>query len=89
MWRHEPFIALIMYRRVIDAFGWEPFRALFREYRVTARWFRGPRPVSQFYARRMILLRPMGAVRPRVGTASDTARGASRPTRTCVAARPV
>jgi hypothetical protein len=33
MWQREPFVALVMYRQVIDAFGWEPFRAVFREYR--------------------------------------------------------
>ena len=32
-WKQEPFIALTMYWQVVDAFGWEPFRAVFREYR--------------------------------------------------------
>ncbi|MDR1270678.1 MAG: M60 family metallopeptidase [Planctomycetaceae bacterium] len=32
-WKSDPFLALIMYSDIIDEFGWEPFKAVFREYR--------------------------------------------------------
>ncbi len=32
-WKSDPFLALIMYSDMIDEFGWEPFKAVFREYR--------------------------------------------------------
>ncbi len=32
-WKSEPFLALIIYHQLIDGFGWEPFKKVFREYR--------------------------------------------------------
>ena len=32
-WKSDPFLALIMYTDIIDEFGWEPLKAVFREYR--------------------------------------------------------
>jgi len=32
-WKSDPFLALIMYSDLIDEFGWEPLKAVFREYR--------------------------------------------------------
>lgn len=32
-WKNDPFLALIMYVELIDEFGWDPFKAVFREYR--------------------------------------------------------
>lgn len=32
-WKSDPFLALSMYIQLIDAFGWEPFRKVFAEYR--------------------------------------------------------
>lgn len=32
-WKRDPFLALIMYIDLIDAFGWDAFKAVFREYR--------------------------------------------------------
>lgn len=32
-WKAEPFLALIMYRQLIDAFGWDSFKRVFAEYR--------------------------------------------------------
>jgi hypothetical protein len=31
-WKSEPFLALIMYEQLSDAFGWEPYKLAFREY---------------------------------------------------------
>jgi hypothetical protein len=31
-WQAEPFLALTMYRQLIEGFGWEPFHAAFAEY---------------------------------------------------------
>jgi len=33
LWKREPFLALVMYRQMIDAFGWEPMKRVFAEYR--------------------------------------------------------
>lgn len=32
-WKSDPFLALIMYSDMIDAFGWDAFKNVFREYR--------------------------------------------------------
>ena len=32
-WKREPFTALAMYTQIRDAFGWEPFKKVFAEYR--------------------------------------------------------
>ena len=32
-WKRDPFLALQMYIQLRDAFGWEPFKAVFAEYR--------------------------------------------------------
>ena len=32
-WKADPFLALIMYRQLIDAFGWDLFKRVFAEYR--------------------------------------------------------
>ena len=32
-WKSDPFLALHMYVQVRDAFGWEPFKKVFAEYR--------------------------------------------------------
>lgn len=32
-WKSEPFLALILYHQLVDGFGWEPFKKVFREYR--------------------------------------------------------
>ena len=32
LWKREPFLALIMYAQMQQAFGWEPYRAVFAEY---------------------------------------------------------
>lgn len=36
-WREDPFVALIMYNQLRTAFGWEPFRKVFGEYRTLER----------------------------------------------------
>lgn len=33
LWKRDPFLALVMYRQMIDAFGWEPLKRVFAEYR--------------------------------------------------------
>jgi len=35
-WQEDPFLALIMYIQVQKAFGWEPFKKVFAEYRALA-----------------------------------------------------
>ncbi|MHC5033119.1 MAG: M60 family metallopeptidase [Planctomycetota bacterium] len=37
MWKRKPFLALVMYRQLKDAFGWEAFKKVFAEYRSLAR----------------------------------------------------
>jgi hypothetical protein len=37
MWKREPFLALVMYRQLQDAFGWEAYRKVFAEYRALPR----------------------------------------------------
>lgn len=32
-WKGDPFLALIMYEQMVQEFGWEPFKKVFREYR--------------------------------------------------------
>lgn len=32
-WKREPFLALVSYAQIVDAFGWEPYRRVFRAYR--------------------------------------------------------
>lgn len=32
-WKRDPFLALVMYRQLIDAFGWDAFKRVFAEYR--------------------------------------------------------
>jgi hypothetical protein len=32
-WKNDPFLALIMYIQLQEAFGWDPYKAVFREYR--------------------------------------------------------
>jgi hypothetical protein len=32
-WKADPFLALIMYVQLIDAFGWEPIEQVYRQYR--------------------------------------------------------
>ncbi|MDW8365898.1 MAG: M60 family metallopeptidase [Abditibacteriales bacterium] len=32
-WKRDPFLALIMYRQLADAFGWDAFKKVFAEYR--------------------------------------------------------
>ena len=32
-WKREPFLALIMYRQLQQAFGWEAYKKVFAEYR--------------------------------------------------------
>lgn len=32
-WKSDPFLALIIYYQLAEAFGWEPFRQVFKEYR--------------------------------------------------------
>jgi len=31
-WKEDPFVGLIMYMQVIEKFGWEPIKSLFKEY---------------------------------------------------------
>lgn len=33
LWKRRPFLALVMYRQLREAFGWEAFRKVFAEYR--------------------------------------------------------
>jgi len=37
MWKRKPFLALVMYRQLEDAFGWEAYRKVFTEYRALPR----------------------------------------------------
>jgi len=53
-WKQDPFLALIMYMQVQEAFGWEPFKAVFAEYRDLAR---GDRPRSDDQKRDQWLVR--------------------------------
>ena len=32
-WQSEPFLALVMYQQLRDAFGWETYKKVFAEYR--------------------------------------------------------
>ena len=32
-WKHDPFLALMMYIQLYEGFGWQPFEEVFAEYR--------------------------------------------------------
>ena len=34
-WKRDPFLALLMYMQLQEAFGWEPFKRVFTEYLAT------------------------------------------------------
>jgi hypothetical protein len=36
-WKNDPFLGLIMFRQIQESFGWESFKAFFREYQEFAR----------------------------------------------------
>jgi hypothetical protein len=59
VWKRQPFTALIVYVQVIEEFGWEPFRRVFREYRDLPA---GERPKSDAEKRDQWLVRLSRAV---------------------------
>jgi len=68
-WKRNPFLALGMYMQLREAFGWEPFRRVFAEYRVLPA---AARPRTDAERRDQWLLRMSAAVGRNLGPFFDS-----------------
>tara|TARA_R110002072_G_scaffold126377_1_gene263199 strand:- start:491 stop:2494 length:2004 start_codon:yes stop_codon:yes gene_type:complete len=63
-WKGDPFLALLQYMQLQEAFGWEPFKRVFREYRALPK---GKRPRTDAERRDQWLIRFSRAVGVNLG----------------------